>query len=241
MLSLKITIDKNALMTVMTNPAFQQHSIYDEQTLSFSFKKKSVQKVLGSVLAIHLIIFLISFLGFPDFKFNKRPDITIEIGAAPPASSGPVSQTKPTPALVQKEAPKEKTPPPSKDKDAPAIPVPAQAPQSSAQPVAPSSGGAASAPTADADYKAAYLQNPKPPYPPLAFRLKLEGKVTLLAEVGSDGRAGQVKILESSGHELLDQSALSTVKQWKFTPARKDGVIITQAVRIPITFSLKNR
>ena len=153
-------------MKVMTNPDFDQHSIYDEQTLSFSFKKKSVQKVLGSVLAIHLIIFFISLLGFPDFKFNKRPDITIEIGAAPPASSDPINQAKPTSAPVQKEAPKEKTPPPSKDKNAPAIPVPAQAPQSSAQPSAPSSGGVAAAPTADADYKAAYLQNPKPPYPP---------------------------------------------------------------------------
>ena len=239
MLSLKITIDKNALMKVVTNPALQQHSIYDEQT--FSFKKKSVQKVLGSVLAIHLLIFAIFFFGLPDFKFNKRPDITIDIGAAPPASIGPANQTKPTPAPVQKEAPKEKTPPPSKDKDAPAIPAPTQTPQSTVQPAAPSSGGVAAAPTADADYKASYLQNPKPTYPPLAFRLKLEGKVTLLAEVGSDGRAGEVKVLTSSGHELLDQSALSTVKQWKFTPARKDGVIITQAVRIPITFSLKNR
>jgi protein TonB len=142
---------------------------------------------------------------------------------------------------VQKEAPKEKTPPPSKDKDAPAIPVPAQAPQSSAQPAAPSSSGVASAPTADADYKAAYLQNPKPPYPPLAFRARIEGKVIVIAEVQPDGRAGQVRVLESSGNEMLDQSALSTVKQWRFTPARKDGVIVTQAVRIPITFSLKNR
>jgi protein TonB len=211
------------------------------QELSYSIRKKDVQKVFAFVLCFHLIVFIIGLFGLPDFKFNKRPDITIEIGAAPPASSGPVNQAKPTPAPVQKETPKEKTPPPTKDKDAPAIPVPAQTPQSSTQSPVPSSGGVASAPTADADYKATYLQNPKPPYPPLAFRLKLEGKVTLMAEVGSDGRAGQVKILESSGHELLDQSALSTVKQWKFTPARKDGVIITQAVRIPITFSLKNR
>jgi len=211
------------------------------QELSYSIRKRDVQKVFAFVLCFHLIVFIIGLFGLPDFKFNKRPDITIEIGAAPPASSGPVNQAKPTPAPVQKETPKEKTPPPTKDKDAPAIPVPAQTPQSSTQSPVPSSGGVASAPTADADYKATYLQNPKPPYPPLAFRLKLEGKVTLMAEVGSDGRAGQVKILESSGHELLDQSALSTVKQWKFTPARKDGVIITQAVRIPITFSLKNR
>ena len=203
--------------------------------------KKDVYRVLGFVICLHVIIFVLIIFGLPDLKFAKRPDITIEIGAAPPASSGPVSQTKPTPAPTQKEALKEKTPPPSKDKDAPAIPVPAQIPQSSAQPVAPSSGGVASAPTADADYKAAYLQNPKPPYPPLAFRARIEGKVTLLAEVLPDGRAGQVKVLESSGHEMLDQSAMSTVKKWKFTPARKDGVIITQAVRIPITFSLKNR
>ncbi|MEN9295636.1 MAG: hypothetical protein RIS03_1331, partial [Pseudomonadota bacterium] len=45
----------------------------------------------------------------------------------------------------------------------------------------------------------------------------------------------------SSGHEMLDQSALQTVKQWQFSPARKDGVIITQVVRIPITFNLKSR
>jgi protein TonB len=211
------------------------------QELSYSIRKRDVQKVFAFVLCFHLIVFIIGLFGLPDFKFNKRPDITIEIGAAPPASTGPVNQAKPTPAPVQKETPKEKTLPPTKDKDAPAIPVPAQTPQSSTQSPVPSSGGVASAPTADADYKASYLQNPKPTYPPLAFRLKLEGKVTLLAEVGSDGRAGEVKVLTSSGHELLDQSALSTVKQWKFTPARKDGVIVTQAVRIPITFSLKNR
>jgi periplasmic protein TonB len=212
-----------------------------DSALTFSLRNSQVKKVLFFVLVIHGLVFILITFGLPDFKFKKRPDITIEIGAAPPASSGPVSQTKPSPASVQKEAPKEKTPPPAKDKDAPAIPVPPQNPQSSAQPVAPSSGGVAAAPTADADYKAAYLQNPKPPYPPLAFRARIEGKVTLLAEVLPDGRAGQVRILESSGHDLLDQSAMSTVKKWKFTPARKDGVIITQAVRIPITFSLKNR
>jgi protein TonB len=212
-----------------------------DSALTFSLRNSQVKKVLFFVLVIHGLVFILITFGLPDFRFTKRPDIIIEIGAAPPASSGPVSKTKPTPAPVQKEAPKEKTPPPAKDKDAPAIPVPAQTPQSSAQPTAPSSGGVASAPTADADYKAAYLQNPKPPYPPLAFRARIEGKVTLLAEVLPDGRAGQVKVLESSGHEMLDQSAMSTVKKWKFTPARKDGVIITQAVRIPITFSLKNR
>jgi protein TonB len=216
----------------------QGYSLKSESELSFSFKKKDVQRVLFFVIGLHIFIFLLALFGLPDFRLAKRPDITIEIGAAPAASNGPVSNTKPSPSPIQKDSPKEKTPPLVKDKDgiaAPTTPI-ASAPSTSA-----ASGGPAAAPTADADYKAAYLQNPKPPYPPLAFRLRIEGKVVILTEVLPDGRAGNVRVVESSGNELLDQSALTTIRQWKFTPARKDGVIVTQAVRIPITFSLKNR
>jgi protein TonB len=215
------------------------HSPYGEYDSLFSLKKKDVQTVLGFVLGIHFAIFLVAFFGLPDFKFAKRPDITIEIGAAPMASDGPSSNTKPSNQPISKDQAKEKAPPIVKDKDGQF-----SRPQttSNAPSTAPSSsGGLASAPTADADYKASYLQNPKPPYPPLAFRMRVEGKVVLLTEVLSDGRAGNVSVAQSSGNELLDQSALETVKKWKFTPARKDGVIVTQAVRIPITFSLKNR
>jgi len=239
MLSFKITDDKNVLMTVMTNSDLQRHSQYGERALSFSLKNKTVQKVLGLFLAIHLIIAIIGLFGLPDFKIAKRPDITIELGAAPLVSDGPTNTTKPSAQPSPKEVPKEKTTPLEKDKDSQitkASPVNNVAPSSSAP-----SGGPASAPILDADYKAAYLQNPKPPYPPLAFRMRVEGKVIVLAEVLADGRAGQVSLAQSSGNELLDQSALETVKNWKFTPARKDGVIITQAVRIPIIFSLKNR
>jgi protein TonB len=213
-----------------------------DSVLIFSLKNDQVKKVLSIVSFIHILVFLLAFFGLPDFKIAKRPDITIEIGAAPPESSGPVNQAKPTPVPVpvQKEVPKEKPPPLSKDKDASSIPI--SVPQASSSPAAPSSsGGIAAAPTVDADYKAAYLQNPKPPYPPLAFRLRAEGRVVLIAEVLPNGQSGSVKIVESSGNEMLDKSALETVKKWKFTPARKDGVIVTQAVRIPITFSLKNR
>jgi protein TonB len=223
----------------MTDSELQRHSLYGERTLSFSLKNKTVQKVFGFVLAIHLIISLIAVFGLPDFKIAKRPDITIELGASPMASDGPTNTTKPSAQPIPKNLPKEKITPLEKDKDGQitkASPINNLAPSSSAP-----SGGPASAPTIDADYKAAYLQNPKPAYPPLAFKMRVEGKVVVLAEVLVDGRAGQVSLAQSSGNELLDQSALSAVKQWKFTPARKDGVIVTQAVRIPITFNLKNR
>jgi protein TonB len=209
-------------------------------TISFSIKSKDVRRILGIVVSIHACIFLLAMFGLPSFKVTQKPDITIEIGAAPPASSGPANMAKSTPPAAPKKPPKEPMQPLVQD---PASSVTKSQPQTTSSPaaVANSSGGPVSAPTVDADYKAAYLQNPKPPYPPLAFRLRAEGKVILLAEVLPDGRAGKVNVSQSSGHELLDQSALETVKKWKFTPARKDGVIVTQAVRIPIIFSLKNR
>ena len=70
--------------------------------------KKESYSVLAVVVGLHVLIFILITYGLPDFKFNKRPDITIEIGAAPPASSGPVSQTKPAPVPTQKKLQKKK-------------------------------------------------------------------------------------------------------------------------------------
>jgi protein TonB len=70
--------------------------------------------------------------------------------------------------------------------------------------------------------------------------MRAEGRVILIAQVLPDGRAGEVRIEKSSGYAVLDDSALKTVKNWQFTPARKDGVIVSQAVRIPIDFQLRN-
>ncbi len=207
--------------------------------LSFSIKRKDVKLVLAFVIGIHLAVFLLGIFGLPDFRVVKRPDVTIELSASPTPSNAPSNPVAANP-VPQKVVPKEK-PKTVIDENAPVAPRQEAQESSPTPPAASSAGGPASAPTVDADYKAAYLQNPKPPYPPLAFRLRAEGRVVLIAEVLPNGQSGSVRIVESSGNELLDKSALETVKKWKFTPARKDGVIITQAVRIPITFSLKNR
>jgi len=103
------------------------------------------------------------------------------------------------------------------------------------------SNGPASAPTLDSDAKPVYQNNPKPPYPLLAFKMKIQGKVILVVDVAESGSVNKVSVAESSGNESLDLSALEAVKNWKFTPARKNGVIVGQVVRVPITFSLKNR
>jgi periplasmic protein TonB len=193
------------------------------------------RRVFLWVLAAHLIIALISFFGLPDFNIKRRPDITIELSVLAPSSGATVDSIAQPSALPRKS---DENPLP-KDKDG-VLNKSAKEIIENANSIN-SMAGPANAQTVDPDYKASYLRNPKPPYPPLAVKMRLEGKVLVLVEVLPNGRAGKVAIESSSGHGLLDQSALQTIKEWQFTPARKDGVIIAQVVRIPINFNLKSR
>jgi protein TonB len=62
----------------------------------------------------------------------------------------------------------------------------------------------------------------------------------LKVEVLPDGRAGDIELKESCGCEALDQSALDTVKKWRFIPATKGKTPISCWVIVPITFQLKD-
>lgn len=92
----------------------------------------------------------------------------------------------------------------------------------------------------DVGYLAPELHNPKPPYPLSAVRQGAEGRVVVWAEVLPNGHAGLVRLEQSSGHAVLDASAMNTVRSWRFTPALSNGVPISQSVRIPIDFTLQN-
>jgi TonB family protein len=83
-----------------------------------------------------------------------------------------------------------------------------------------------------------YAENPKPVYPLEAREKGYQGEVLLRVEVLPSGRVGQVEVKKSSGYEVLDQSALVAVKQWKFIPARKGEVAIPFWVNIPVKFQL---
>ncbi len=90
------------------------------------------------------------------------------------------------------------------------------------------------------DYRADYLNNPRPPYPLVARRMGYHGKVVLDVEVLAEGTAGDVKLHQSSGYDILDNAALQTVKTWHFTPARHLGHPVTQRFLVPIKFSLED-
>lgn len=120
-----------------------------------------------------------------------------------------------------------------------------EAPQSSAEPVEEVSAPPTETPPspvqldAEPDYRADYLNNPRPPYPLVARRMGYQGKVVLNVEVLAEGRAGEVKLQTSSGYDILDRAALQTVKTWKFSPATRFGQPITQWFLVPIKFSLE--
>jgi protein TonB len=122
-------------------------------------------------------------------------------------------------------------------------PVPAEepAPKEVAQPVQQAEATPPSPVQLDAepDYKADYLNNPRPPYPMVARRMGYHGKVVLDVEVLAEGRAGDVKVQQSSGYEILDNAALQTVKTWHFTPAKRFGQPVTRRFLVPIKFSLE--
>jgi periplasmic protein TonB len=84
-----------------------------------------------------------------------------------------------------------------------------------------------------------YDLNPPPDYPAAARRRNLQGTVLLEVLVDRHGRASQVRISRSCGHDLLDRSALASVKQWHFEPARRMGQPQEMWVQVPVRFQLQ--
>lgn len=83
-----------------------------------------------------------------------------------------------------------------------------------------------------------YDKNPKPAYPTFARKRYWQGTVILAILVLENGTVGKVVIHKSSGHEMLDNSALQTVKTWRFVPAMKNGAPVPMEVQVPILFKL---
>ena len=84
-----------------------------------------------------------------------------------------------------------------------------------------------------------YSENPKPLYPQEARKKGYEGEVLLRVEVLSNGRVGVIEVRRSSGHEVLDRSAITAMKQWRFVPAKKGETQVPVWVNIPVAFQLR--
>lgn len=91
----------------------------------------------------------------------------------------------------------------------------------------------------DPVFNAEYLNNPSPIYPEKARLNKIEGKILLKVLVQKDGFAKSVDIQKSSGSSLLDNAALTVVREWKFIPAKRGNESVEANVIVPIEFKLR--
>lgn len=110
-----------------------------------------------------------------------------------------------------------------------------------AAPVAAAAEAAAPAARTGASIPAAYAaRNRKPDYPLLSRRFNEQGTVVLQVLVAADGSAGEVQIKHSSGHALLDQSALAAARSWRFAAATEDGKPVAEWYQISIPYTLRD-
>lgn len=86
---------------------------------------------------------------------------------------------------------------------------------------------------------AAHLDNPSPAYPRRSARLGHEGEVVLEVLILADGSVGDIRLLESSGYDRLDETAMEAVRRWRYVPATQNGEAIDYWFRQPINFELK--
>ena len=116
-----------------------------------------------------------------------------------------------------------------------AAPVAPAPPAPVAPPPAPPAPPRVELPSSDADY----LQNPKPPYPPVSRRLNEQGTVVMRVLIGVDGLPQKAEIRKSSGFDRLDQSAATTVMKWRYVPGKRAGVAEAMWFNVPINFVLE--
>lgn len=139
-----------------------------------------------------------------------------------------VEETTPPAAITQEQTQVEETPAPPAVAQAPEVekaPEPAPEPEPVLEPPR---------------FGIAYLNNPKPPYPPLSKRMGEEGRVILRVLVNEKGEPESVEIQASSGSPRLDQAALTTVKKsWRFVPAKRNNVPIKGIAAVPVDFAFE--
>lgn len=150
----------------------------------------------------------------------------------PPEVPPPPPEKKPEPKPTPKPLPK--APPSERAVKAPEPPPPPPVQEKPAEtkPVEP-------APVVPPRADASQLSNPAPVYPKLSRRLREEGIVILEILINADGSIGDIRIKHSSGYKRLDDTALKTVKRWRYQPATQGGKAIDYWYEQPIEFNLK--
>jgi len=75
-----------------------------------------------------------------------------------------------------------------------------------------------------------------PVYPQAAQAARIQGDVIIEALIGEDGKVRHAKVLR--GVMLLNEAALTAVRQWVFTPTRLNGEPVAVIMTVTVVFTL---
>jgi protein TonB len=174
------------------------------------------------------------FIDPPGPSVAPLPPVTPALIAQKKAVSKAPARTQAQPLAIADPAPAPDAPTGIVSPPLPAAPAPvAAAPAALPGPPATTM---VQLPSSNADY----LQNPKPPYPPLSARLGETGTVVYQVWVGADGKAQRAELVSSSGFARLDNAAYNTVMHWRYVPGTRNGVPVAMPVNVPIHWQLSN-
>lgn len=81
------------------------------------------------------------------------------------------------------------------------------------------------------------ISGTSPEYPHLAKSARIEGVVVLRADITTDGKIDDVRVI--SGPPMLQQAAVDAVWTWRYRPYFLNGNPVVVETQINITFSLK--
>jgi len=83
------------------------------------------------------------------------------------------------------------------------------------------------------------LLTPAPLYPVIARQTRVQGVVQIDAVLDTDGSVVEMKVV--SGHPLLIQAAMDTVRGWKYEPSYLNGQPIAVELIVNVTFVLQQQ
>jgi TonB family protein len=83
----------------------------------------------------------------------------------------------------------------------------------------------------------ALIYKVEPEYSEEARKAKYQGVVVLYVEVEPNGRAQNMRVIQSLGLGL-DEKAMEAVKKWRFRPGNKNGKPVTVVATVEVSFRL---
>jgi protein TonB len=210
----------------------------------FAGRRRSPERIAGIAFAVLVpAAFVYAFVsGLAQNLVHSIPAL-LEVRVAPPQEeTPPPPPPPPMPTVVEPAMPTVRAPviriapaEPARNtitvRQGPPEPAPTNvAPVAPVAPAPPSTSATAVAGT-----------HTTPPYPLIARRLGESGTVRLKIELADTGAVEAVSVILSSGHQSLDETAVSWVKShWRWRPAMRAGKPVASTTIADIVFDLRN-